>query len=372
MKTISHITSAAAVLLIISLFTMQSAWGNTIYVPDDYPQIQLALYSASSGDTISVAPGTYNVFMWSGITLQDVHILGSGGWGDSISTIMGNVTENGIYLDEAWGWEIAGFEITNCTSGIAPEHCHNLNVHHNYIHNNPYSHAYGLHIEFCEGIYFHHNVLAYNNYVAVRIHYGNSDVTFDNNTILHTNSYHGFLIMGYIPDLRITNNIIAFNSDDGIQYSGGSQGDAIITYNNCYGNGTNYQNCTPGVGSISSDPLLTTISGFPYHISSISPCINAGDPEYPPDPDDTRNDIGAIYHDLTSSSITDLIITIDGTDVILAWGTVPRATRYFIYQNSVPYFSTYSLVPLDITSGTVFTDEGALTNGSFYYRVTWE
>lgn len=372
MKTISHIISSSVVLLIISLFTMQSAWGNTIHVPADYPQIQLALYAASSGDTISVAPGTYDVFMWSGITLQDLHVLGAGGWGENVSRIQGNVTENGIYLDDAWGWEIAGFEITNCTSGIAPEHCHNLNIHHNYIHDNPYSHAYGLHIEFCDSIHFHHNIVANNHYVAVRIHYGNSNVTCEHNTIVYTEAYHGFLIMGYVPGLRITNNIIAFNPDDGIQYSGGTQGDAVITYNDCYGNGTNYHNCTPGIGSISVDPNLITVAGVPYNLDHNSPCIDAGDPQYLPDPDGTRCDIGALYYDLSLQAVSDLNITIADEEVILNWGVIPRAVRYNIYRNSSPYFTTYLIAPISVTTDTVFTDSNVLPNGHLFYRITWE
>jgi hypothetical protein len=121
----------------------------TIYIPQDYPTIQEGLYAANAGDSLIVAPGTYSGFMWSGQTKPNITVLGAGMFGDSVTHLVGNVTCDGIYLDDVTGWEVGGFEITNFTSGIAVEHCTDLEIHHCYSHNNPYSHAYGIHLEFC-------------------------------------------------------------------------------------------------------------------------------------------------------------------------------------------------------------------------------
>ena len=50
----------------------------------------------------------------------------------------------------------------------------------------------------------------------------------------------------------------------------------------------NNRNC------LHEDPILIGSLHYPYHLAPTSPCINAGDPDYPNDPDGTRSDIGAI------------------------------------------------------------------------------
>jgi len=70
----------------------------------------------------------------------------------------------------------------------------------------------------------------------------------------------------------ITNNIISSNSSNGI-YDDGT-GTHINTYNDVWGNGTDYSGVTPGIGSISKDPRFVGVGN--YHLSSSSPCIDAG------------------------------------------------------------------------------------------------
>ncbi len=67
----------------------------------------------------------------------------------------------------------------------------------------------------------------------------------------------------------------------------------------CIENGTNdvivgniYSDLSWGDGVITNDPMLTT----EYHLSSSSPCIDAGDPNSPLDPDGTIADMGAYYY----------------------------------------------------------------------------
>jgi len=51
--------------------------------------------------------------------------------------------------------------------------------------------------------------------------------------------------------------------------------------------------------SIFEDPLLEDISNLNFKLSAGSPCIDAGDPQQPLDPDGTRSDIGAFPFDQT-------------------------------------------------------------------------
>ncbi|RJP78879.1 MAG: hypothetical protein C4524_06035, partial [Candidatus Zixiibacteriota bacterium] len=51
-----------------------------------------------------------------------------------------------------------------------------------------------------------------------------------------------------------------------------------------------------GTGNLSSNPLFVNAAGD-FHLQPASPCIDAGDPASPLDPDGTRTDMGAFYFD---------------------------------------------------------------------------
>ena len=52
-----------------------------------------------------------------------------------------------------------------------------------------------------------------------------------------------------------------------------------------------------GDGNLDTDPLFVDAGSGDYHLTDASPCIDAGDPDSPPDPDDTFADMGAYYFD---------------------------------------------------------------------------
>jgi len=54
-----------------------------------------------------------------------------------------------------------------------------------------------------------------------------------------------------------------------------------------------------GEGNIDADPLFVDPDNGDYHLQEGSPCIDAGDPNSPLDPDGTIADIGAFYFDQT-------------------------------------------------------------------------
>ena len=56
------------------------------------------------------------------------------------------------------------------------------------------------------------------------------------------------------------------------------------------------QNGWPGEGNITADPLFVDPAKGDYRLSEQSPCIDAGDPKSPLDPDGTRADMGAFYY----------------------------------------------------------------------------
>jgi len=65
-----------------------------------------------------------------------------------------------------------------------------------------------------------------------------------------------------------------------------------------FGNGGgDYRGFQPGPHDIQTDPLFIDRFTGEYHLLSNSPCIDAGDPSLPKDPDSTRSDIGAYFFD---------------------------------------------------------------------------
>lgn len=76
-------------------------------------------------------------------------------------------------------------------------------------------------------------------------------------------------------NVTLKNNIIASNADYGIRCS---QSPAPqIGYNNVWGNDDGgYSGCSAGTGDIASDPDFDNPTGHDYHLTSTSPCIDAG------------------------------------------------------------------------------------------------
>lgn len=51
----------------------------------------------------------------------------------------------------------------------------------------------------------------------------------------------------------------------------------------------------PGTGNFSADPLFVDAAADNFRLQAISPCVDAGDPTSPPDPDGTIADLGAFF-----------------------------------------------------------------------------
>lgn len=83
-----------------------------------------------------------------------------------------------------------------------------------------------------------------------------------------------YIVGGSSPPIK--NNIVTSNTTRGICDAG--TGAPVCSYNNVWNNGVcpadNYVNVTPGPGAISKDPLF--VGGGNYHLSALSPCIDAG------------------------------------------------------------------------------------------------
>jgi hypothetical protein len=100
-------------------------------------------------------------------------------------------------------------------------------------------------------------------------------------------------------DVLYKNNIIAFNPYGGGVYASSPYFDSTNwDYNLVFGNEDyDYEGIIPGEHDIQEDPLFVDRFSGDYHLLPNSPCIDAGDPDFPLDPDSTRADIGAYYFD---------------------------------------------------------------------------
>ena len=171
----------------------------------------------------------------------------------------------------------------------------------------------------------------YNAVVVFDEHDTENQLIFEGFTITHTNveSMRGIVIAEQIVSIR--NCIIRNNSSYGIKHDSGLSQEIIncdIVSNSDFGvyNGTNsiYTNCIifsnnsgdyqfggnfneptvtfsciqnghTGTGNTGANPLFEDPSNGDYHLTVASPCIDTGDPTYPPDPDETTIDMGCYY-----------------------------------------------------------------------------
>ncbi|MCD6101428.1 MAG: DUF1565 domain-containing protein, partial [Candidatus Cloacimonetes bacterium] len=97
-------------------------------------------------------------------------------------------------------------------------------------------------------------------------------------------------------------------------------------------------------GNIDADPLFAdpqngdfhlTWANFPIPDSTMSPCIDAGDPNSPLDPDSTRADMGAFYFDQNQQGVEEMPIL---------------PTRCLLYQNYPNPFSDFTTISFDLAT----------------------
>lgn len=135
-----------------------------------------------------------------------------------------------------------------------------------------------------------------------------SSPIFTNCTLCGNSAYYdgGGVYCSSQASPSFINCILWANTPEQIFLSYGSS--AQVTY-------SDVQDGWPGTGNINVDPLFVDAEVGDYHILVGSPCIDAGDPDSPLDPDSTIADIGAFYYDQLEIVVEPLNLDFDSVFV---------------------------------------------------------
>jgi len=104
-----------------------------------------------------------------------------------------------------------------------------------------------------------------------------------------------------------------------------------------------------GTGNIDADPLFVDPTLGDYHLQWPSPCIDAGDPESPLDPDGTRADMGAYYFDYSALSVDLSLVPFQSPVQIPASG---GSFDYYLFATNAGADS----LPVDLWSEAMLPD----------------
>ncbi|MBC8312330.1 MAG: hypothetical protein H8E72_08485 [Candidatus Marinimicrobia bacterium] len=221
------------------------------------------------------------------VTIEDSEIMYNGmdpfGSGGGIQMFLASLTMKNVNLS---------YNGTKFGGGI---YCASGNLYMEDVqitHNNTDSHGGGVwlgndsHVDF-NGVLIANN-FADGNGGGMFIH-ETYDHNFDHLTISQNSANQGGAIYGNDMSANFNNSILYSNSPNEIDNE-----DAGELYNISY---ANIQGGWEGEGNIDTDPLFTDPENGDFTLQPNSPCIDAGDPNSPLDPDGTITDMGAFYYD---------------------------------------------------------------------------
>jgi len=169
---------------------------------------------------------------------------------------------------------------------------HNVSINNNII----YDVDFGISVGESSTVYAERNLI-HNSYAGLQSHDG-ATLTADHNTIFRTvrslQPHHGTSTNSG-GTLIVTNTIM--NSASYIDYS--TQSNSIITMSYCLSNA----DTLPGTGNIFGDALFVDTLNYDFHLTSNSPAIDTGDPNYTGSFAGLFTDIGVYEYDSVSSTI---------------------------------------------------------------------
>ena len=336
--------------LSIVLIIPTSLLAITILVPGDYTTIQPAIDAAEAGDTVLVYPGTYTgsenrdlqfngvdlvLISKSGpeVTIIDPEYSGIGlilEQGESNAAVVEGFTithgqntyaygnnagainiedsspsiKNCILVDNYAAWDGGGICALNSDAQIIDCFIAGNHAPHN---------GGGISIPYNSNVRVERCTIVNNTdsgYASGILVYSNSSANIINCTIGgNTRGNAGEGITCYGSTMRVVDTII-FDQDEGIQFSTSSP--CRVVHCDFYDNNNDFTGTLPcRIGEICQtnsngdscdiyyniylDPMFVDPAAEDYHLQETSPCIDAGLPLLPFDPDETIREIGAYY-----------------------------------------------------------------------------
>ncbi len=121
-----------------------------------------------------------------------------------------------------------------------------------------------------------------------------------------------------------------------------------------------------GEGNIDANPLFVSPDNDNYHLQSDSPCIDAGDPNLPLDPDGTISDMGAFYYEQTNEFPKNII------GYYTSWSVYARDFHVPDIPAEKINFINYAFANINPSTGTIMLGDPYADIDKFYDGDCWE
>ncbi|MCH9032791.1 MAG: right-handed parallel beta-helix repeat-containing protein, partial [candidate division Zixibacteria bacterium] len=340
--------------------------------------IQAGINAASNGDTILVAPGTYNENIdFSG---KSVKLISSGG--ANVTTIIpvdSNLATITLQSNENSTTEIQGFTLTQSISGVILVISSSPLIKDNIIRNNVAS-SIGPVVRI-EGtgaapVIFENLFILNNGIACIGIYSGSATIinnSFDKNRA-------GIFALVLADSATALNNTITRTIRE---YAVHGRGWTVIDYNNLWEGNLYSGGAIPGQGDISVDPQYENPDSMDYRLHPSSPLIDAGHPDSQfNDLNGSRNDMGAFVSDRVLPVPAGLNIGNENTARVVShtptfyWSFIDTLGAQTAYEIEVGTDEGWSLVEM-WSSGEIFSSSPSAVyagvaledDSTYFYRI---
>ena len=301
-------------LIFVFLILSNYLAATIINIPGDQPTIQAGIGAAVDADTVLVQPGTYvENINYNGklITVGSLFLTTQDSTYISSTIIDGNSSGSVVKFEnsEDSTTVLCGFTITNGSAGngggIFCYSSANPNLENVIITGNSGNIGGGIDCHYSSPSL--KNVTISGNSCSIGggiFCYSASNPNLENVTVTgNSASVMGGGIFCDEANPVLINSILWNNSPEEIYFFyEGYSSSITISYSDIQGGEAGIVTNNNGTvnwleGNIDEDPLFEDPFNGNYHLTENSPCIDAGDPTSPLDPDGTISDMGAFYFD---------------------------------------------------------------------------